>query len=313
MAEENNLPQVFQTTDDIGQFEAANNALLGIGAKIISDLVAPQSPTFGLFHYTSSDGFKGIIESNSIRLSDCFFLNDGSEVHYSNQLLWKEIEKFSDAHASKRIKGAAEYIRNQVTQVAISYRPVIFCLSSRPNLLNQWRDYGRDVVPYCVQFQPEALLSPDWSFSCSLFPMTYEENTQESIIKTLIESIMDAYFSNSRPFIHDSTQSTLFNTIVHEIWNVLVQFKHPAFEAEQEWRLASYSSWLDGQSVKFRTSTLGIVPYYARTPRIGTRLPITKVWVGPSPWGRVSQQALDIFLGANGYEVETEASDIPAR
>jgi len=76
--------------------------------------------------------------------------------------------------------------------------------------------------------------------------------------------------------------------LVSEWRALLLHFKNPAFAAEDEWRLVSFGPWLAGQAIDFRSTALGVVPFFARTPRVGTQLPIVKIWVVPAgmAWGR---------------------------
>jgi hypothetical protein len=43
--------------------------------------------TFVLFHYTTSEGLKGILESRSFRCTDANFLNDSLEIKYGNKII----------------------------------------------------------------------------------------------------------------------------------------------------------------------------------------------------------------------------------
>jgi|GEM_PF-1953366 hypothetical protein len=298
--------------DDGARFDAAQQTLQNLGFQAVH-ATAPRSwPDSGLYHYTSADGFMRIVESNSLRFSDCLFLNDGSEVHYANQLLHSAVERFCKGKPNKMQKFARN-VRDQIIETAMYGRPVIFCLSSKPDLLNQWRDYGRDVVPYCFELDPSELIAKDWSFQVDLIQMIYDEEIQNAILDDLLVALLAVLRPLTRDLFDPELRNWLVSQVVSQVWGVLVQFKNPAYSAEQEWRLISYSPLLNGQTVEFRTNTLGIVPFFTRRPRVGTKLPIKHVWVGPSPWGDVSHQALSIFLRVMGYHVDITASAIPAR
>jgi len=290
----------------------ASTDLDGIGFRMVNS-VSPRSwPENGLYHYTSGDGFMSIVDTNSLRFSDCLFLNDGSEVHYANQLLRAAVERFNVGKPTK-VQEFSRIVQDRIIQTAVKGRPVIFCLSSKPDLLNQWRDYGRDVVPYWYELDAVELVQNDWSFRVDLIEMIYDEGVQNKILDDLLVDL----HAILRPLVRDLTDVEIYDwlvtQVISQVWGVLVQFKNPAYAAEQEWRLISYAPLLDGQLVEFRTNTLGIVPFFTRRPRVGTRLPIRHVWVGPSPWGDVSLSALSIFLGMRGHRVGITASAIPAR
>ena len=297
------MPKLAETYDDV--LGTALGTALGLVKS--SDI-----PDTGLFHYTSAEGFRGIITSNSLRFSDPLFLNDGSEVFYANDLLAKAVADFAVALPSSQRAFAAR-LSKMVAEIATNFRPLIFCMSALPDLLNQWRDCGRDVVPYCFEVDVNGVLQIDWSFQVELVQMIYEERDQKLVLMSLFEKIHDLLEGHSPLLKLKASRNAVMADIVSLVWAALVRFKNPAYRVEQEWRLLAHVAHTAGQQVEFRTSTLGIVPYVARTPRKGTKLPLNAVWVGPSPWGAYSRIALDRFLTENGYHCATIASEIPAR
>jgi hypothetical protein len=276
-------------------------------------LVQPSPfPETGLYHDTSAEGSRSIISSNSLRFSDPLFLNDGSEIFYANDLLAKAVADFVVTLPNSQRLFAAR-LNRMVAQTAADFRPLIFCMSALRDLSNQWRDYGRDVVPYCFELDVNGIRQADWSFQVDLVQMIYEEKDQRLVLMSLFEQIHDMLEANSELLRHKATRNTVMDDIVSLVWAALVRFKNPAYDVEQERRLLAHVANITGQKVEFRTSTLGIVPYLARTPRAGTRLPVNAVWVGPSPWGAYSRIALNRFLAENGYDYPTFYSEIPAR
>lgn len=274
------------------------------------DMAWPEN--FRLFHYTSSEGLRGIIETNSIRFSDPLFLNDGSEVYYANSLLRDSLDAFMSGKGRSQ-RNFSVHIRDFIARTAYIYRPVIFCMSGKPDLLNQWRDYGRDIVPYSIELQPSVLIQQDWNFPCDLVRMIYDREVQNEILQSLFATIYSAVSKNPALLLKRESRSKLMNEILSIVWGVLVLFKNPAFAAEEEWRLLAYAPSLVGQRREFRSSTLGVVPFVSRKPREGTVLPIASVCVGPSPYGYISRMALDTFLQTHGHSCPTMHSEIPSR
>ena len=282
---------------------------LGTALALVKSSDIPET---GLYHYTSAEGFRGIITSNSLRFSDPLFLNDGSEVFYANDLLAKTVADFAVALPNSQ-RLFASRLSKMVAETATNFRPLIFCMSALPDLLNQWRDYGRDIVPYCFELDVGGLIQTDWSFRVELVQMIYEERDQKLVLMSLFEHIHDLLEGHSSLLKLKESRTAVMADIVSLVWAALVRFKNPAYSVEQEWRLLAHVAHTAGQQVEFRTSTLGIVPYVARTPRKGTKLPLNAVWVGPSPWGAYSRIALERFLAENGYRCATFYSEIPAR
>jgi hypothetical protein len=290
--------------------EAAITEIDGALIRATDGLVElPARPR--LYHYTSSEGFRGIVESNSLRYSDPLFLNDGSEVHYANDILLEAASTLTDL--SEREAQFAHLLIERIKTTAVQYRPIIFCLCEESDLLNQWRDYGRDEVPYCIEFNTEGLLTADWSFPCSIVKIIYDRAEQLTIVSKILRDIADIFRRHRSALFNPELSEMVINAAVSEIWGALITFKNPAFAAEQEWRLHAYAVHLGRQRPKFRSGSLGVSPFFERSPRMGHLLPISRVWIGPSPFAQVSKHSTAIFLDACGYNVEVIASEIPSR
>ena len=63
-----------------------------------------------LYHYTSVDGFEGIVKNNSIRMTKSEFLNDPYDCH----LFVKLVEKYLDANESEINKVIGQLSTNKV-------------------------------------------------------------------------------------------------------------------------------------------------------------------------------------------------------
>ena len=290
------------------------NIFQGMGNEVIAEFRGrPAVPQY-LYHYTSAAGFMGIMGNDSIWYSDAAYMNDGSEIMHGFKILRIVLDEYMREKSDEEKEIAQELLRRLEAQ-AFFYRQVIFCLCEQDNLLNQWRDYGRDIVPYSIQFDIRGLVAADgWNFRPVLLPLIYDHNNQINVTRSLIDRIYQRA-TELKPEERDTEakQNGLYNMAVAEIQWVLYQFKNEAFAAEKEWRMMGLTPFIK-QAPKFRASNLGVVPYYEwkRTTE-DRRLPITKVTVGPSPYAQVSDLALKQFLKVRNYEVPTEYSTIPIR
>lgn len=285
----------------------------GPALKLVQSVNTEQLPEQPLCHYTSAEGLRGIVSGSSIRFSDVMFLNDGSEVHYGNEMLRRLLGDFMSGKPEGE-RQVADRLMAMVERDAATDRPIVFCLSSKPNLLNQWRDYGKDVVPYCIEFIPQALVDGSWTYQAVAIKLIYNQDTQVRLLTELMSQLYNEVKQSEFSGLEPEGQEQVLSGLVIELRLLLLHYKDPAFQAEDEWRLVSFGAWLGGQVIEYRTSPLGVVPFVSRQPRAPKGLlPISKVWVGPSPYGEVSKDALDIFLKSHGYNVPTEASKIQAR
>lgn len=290
------------------EFQGFANDVIG---KFLPTRIAPQK----LYHYTSSEGLMGIVCSNAIRFSDAAYMNDGSEIRHGFDVLDHVLDVYmKDKDASDQ--EIARRLRELLEAQSLRYRQVIFCLCEENNLLNQWRDYGRDVVPYSIEFDLQGLVERDgWNFTAALLPLVYDYRDKFTSTNELVDRIYKTVKALKREDINPERETALYHSAAAEIQWLLYQFKNDAFLAEKEWRMIALTPFIVGQAPKFRASNLGVIPYYEWKLKDETRkLPISKVTVGPSPYAQVSDLALKQFLAVKGYEkVQTDYSTIPIR
>ena len=266
-----------------------------------------------LYHYTSSVGLLGIVKNHCLWFSDSSFMNDGSEVMYGLMIFRSVINEFMDGKPAAEVEAA-----NQLYQVVVDqkniYRQTIFCMSDEGNLLNQWRDYGKDVTAYSVEMDTAKLIEKDaFNFYPALYPLIYDPEKQLDLTRNLFSKIYEIAKATG---LDDPQQNeTHFAVAAAEVSLLINHFKNPAFAAEKEWRLAcNIPANSKDIAPEFRPSNLGVVPYYIwRRSNPGERLPITSVIVGPTPYAQASDIALKMFLSRSGYDVSTHYSTIPIR
>jgi len=268
-----------------------------------------------LYHYTSSAGLVGIIQKGRVWFSDCAFMNDGSEIKYGMDLFKDQAEIILNDKPDKE-KNNIGALMNFLENQRDFNRQIIFCMSDDGNLLNQWRDYGKDVTAYSIEFDTYALLGKGFNFRPGLFSLIYDRKIQSEIMHEFGLSLYNIDISIDYEKIDEETRKIYLMSAAAEATFIMSHFKNPAFGVEQEWRFASFVT-INTQNppALFRASNLGVVPYYEwyRLPE-GEKLPITSVMVGPSPYAQASDIALKLFLAQSGYnEVQTRYSTIPIR
>ena len=298
-------------TKKVSNFPPESNKFSKLANRVVQE-ISPDMYCDSYFHYTSAAGLQGIIESNSLYFADSLFVNDESERRWGIEVL-EEVVGGLKTTMSERPKHFLEDMVRAQLEVSEDFRSVIFCMSLEGNLLNQWRDYGKDVVPYCIEFDAEGLWrEQDANFSPALIEMEYDHNTQ----KVLVGELLNRIFAIMEPLWDTMPDDAIYRMAVRasfQIGILLEQFKHPAFSAEKEVRLqeAHYSIVSDGVLPHFRPSSLGLVPYYVWSPK--NKLKIKSVTVGPSPHSDASAEALKQFLRHHNIDADTKISGIPIR
>ena len=213
---------------------------------------------------------------------------------------------------------------------------VSFCASqdewiSRNGLLSQWRAYGQDGA-YAIVFDTKSvetlieselkIFSNSWySWADVEYRMTSLDGILDDENKARMESIKKAaayYLVNGEFEDHDSLFSDLF--FLSSIC------KHRGFEEEKEVRIVVHE---EGNAVRLHHPT---TPELPRHPvhsffRDGTpvpcvhlfekqslsKLPITRVIVGPHRDKAARKKATELLLSSAGVSAEVVVSDIPFR
>jgi hypothetical protein len=222
------------------------------------ELTTPKSvPSTGLlYHYTTADGLKGIIEKNELWASSAYFLNDSAEITYGSGVL-KEV--LDDWLAKDRPKESitvhlAQDLRKAFGEDLLSksvIRPIyLACFCEDDNLLSQWRTYGQSggyslgfKVPPDV-FTPKGFEPEPKTYTAEWVRVVYDRSEQAKKCTTILESLF-AILDNpgSERAIATITDNPLcgYSEFLRVITDILldeiVSFKNEAFKVEKEWRV----------------------------------------------------------------------------
>ena len=139
-----------------------------------------------LYHYTSSAALLNIISSDELWFTDFRYLNDLSEMRYGVDLfkaeVRRQIETESDTSVSKMLAQLDEQFDNALIYIDV----FVFCMCEENNLLNQWRVYGRDAVPVCLEFATRGFMFVEWEpYSFEVVPMVYDTDLQNRIVRRI--------------------------------------------------------------------------------------------------------------------------------
>lgn len=182
----------------------------------------------------------------------------------------------------------------------------ISCFYDSGDLLSQWRAYGLQ-YGYSIEFRREFLqhLSSDGDVHDKDFSLAEVRYGLESATEAV--SIAVANIQLARNLGHHAVSARY---MALRLVPVLSAVKQPGFREEREWRLvAAYDS--SGQDpVKFRTTSIGIVPYVVIPFSRGA---IARIRLGPGPGMPARLDTVRRLLRSYDYEVEVVASDIPFR
>jgi hypothetical protein len=305
--------------------------------------VLPSPYPDEVFHYTTVDGLRGIIESGKIWATEAGYLNDASEYVYANDIVVSVAAELGERLAA--LVNVAEFLRINPKENPFQFYVSCFCEDR--DLLSQWRTYGHEGTGYAIGFRLDALRSLASDFLGLVGKVVYDRSEQTLLVRTVLRSALGPIVDTD--IVHDT-----FLRLVGEVGDaarraapeeaarileesksavtremsglvagplkeamiktlaVRAFLKYPRFYEEREWRLMLVGGSRDVES--FRSSRGLLVPYVP--VYLGERgsLPIKKIVIGPSLYPSGAERSLRRYLNANGLSaVEIEASPIPLR
>jgi Protein of unknown function (DUF2971) len=268
----------------------------------MSQLWNPETPPLELFHYTTTEGFIGIITSRTLWASDMLSLNDASESMYPCQVITKVLESQVNIPAGHRNRFAAQ-LKEYLFRIET---PFVVCFCEDGDLLSQWRGYGSDGEGFALGFSFSWLQFLDTS-DFRLQKVIYEFARQEELILMLLDRV--PWMLTQAPFTEED-EERLWSHAAASLAPWVVMFKDPSFAEEREWRLVRRTPFPPPYS--FRRSGHRIVPY-VKVPISDCEV-ITSIIRGPY-FGGTEMRGAYIMTVTNGFirAAKIRDSRIPLR
>ena len=257
-----------------------------------------QVPLKGLlFHYTTAEGLKGIIEKNELWATSAYFLNDSSEIIYGYGVLKEVLDKSITNNVRPNDSlplGIARNLRQwfgEDLQNRHVINPIyLACFCEEDNLLSQWRTYGQ-LGGYSLGFNLPADdlrtgqgFKPEPNVYTSI-PVKIEYDRSEqakkcvSILDQLLAIFDDPETARALVTVSDHPlvgYSTILRVIADMLLEEILSFKNEAFRDEKEWRVVIRQRELTKQGtddggktpipIYFRSSGGMLVPYVKLIP-----------------------------------------------
>lgn len=260
-----------------------------------------------LYHYCSVQSFLAILTSKRLWLSDAAKMNDSHEGRWADGLVDALLEE-------RKTSMTDEDRHNFVTGYRLNQpRPFIFCLSSEPDILSQWRAYASDATGVAIGFEnslfprqkhlPGTNVAP--ALNTALWPVLYEREEQQNAIRTLFDG---ARVSPELCVAEGgTTEYQLLGSLLAGLSPLL---KNPAFREEKESRLVHTPKLMTDAENKHsiigtnytigqRVSNDQIVTHFEYPlpdPCFGV---VKEVWIGPR--SRLGKNDVALSLAINGY------------
>ena len=268
-----------------------------------------------IFHYTSLEGFVGIVQNRSLWLSDYSYLNDKHELMYGVEIIREVIAEMLQATPNSTV---AELLHTWDKEIAIpTHRVCIASFSSDNDSLSQWRAYGS----IAIGIKPQHL--PAHAYQAELRPVEYDRDTQRKLSIAYLSHMTQMYEADLAEGRLERIPDVYHRT--DRLVELAAFFKHPAFRTEQEFRLAYIedpetlnSLHFSPPPKRFRISKSRLLPYVASNelyPMDNQRrlLEIQEVRLGPETDELFERGIREFLATCEMPDVKVRRSNVPYR
>ena len=290
-----------------------------------------------LYHYTTAEGVRGIVENREFMATKSDFLNDKLEFQYAVEVMERLTEKYI-VHASlrerffSRLKQEIERmgiitpvcdVEGDCHMEGLSFYVVAFSKLQNNALL--WAEFT-DFKGYCLEFDYTKLVE---GFQHRVFlhgTVIYDEEEQmngllESLL-SCIRNLQDGGMTDLEGFfeedavVSDASLQKLAEEMAVVVSVYAMFFKKGFFEGEEEYRFVfpPLINELGMAKPKFRLLDQLFLPYImVEFDRKQESIPMESVMVGAKNNSDIAVRGMKYFLRSQGLDIPVLLSDIPLR
>ena len=281
-------------------------------------LTARRQPTpETLWHYTSGAGLVSIVRSGMLYATQISCLNDSKEYVHLAGIVAAEIAERRRVTADAGLRQLYEHLASNLTTATDVAAANVFvaCLSNARDDLGQWRGYGAGECGFAIELITEDVLTALEARGgpSPLLRVEYEEEEQRALARVLLDNVADLFKQGPQRPEYEPLWTTVLGQGYSDLAMIMhAKVKHPSFRAEQEYRIFTRLLPDEHARMEFtgkRTLLSRHVPV-----RLGERLPIRSIMVGPSGNQASSRLSAGALLKKYGYgEPPIHLSGVPYR
>ncbi|MDZ7693591.1 MAG: DUF2971 domain-containing protein [Balneolaceae bacterium] len=223
-----------------------------------------------LYHYTSADGFLGIINSQSIWLTNIKYFEDHTEGMYGRKLLLDVIDELIEMDFDEKKQRFLNRIKKTVTNNWDDFYGKIYVSSfcKEGDVLSQWERFAQK--GYCIglDITKDTYLgyytgSSHYALNPKITEIIYDRDKQKGLLEDVLNKCLEL-LETENVFPQDC------NTLVlNQVIPWLFSFKNDFFKSEHEWRFITSIDWLashkemksKSELLSFRVNDGAIIPY----------------------------------------------------
>lgn len=298
-----------------------------------------------MFHYTSPEALLNILESNTIRFTNCLFLNDIKEYNYAVEVISDFIEHADyNAQFKSIVRNVLKGIDKKNLCSFFDHSDGMFhfghgeyyvlCGSLKQDYLPMWSYYvkGNNYLGYSIKISIESIVNSLRNISGEILHgrIIYEREEQNKILKTFFDR--EQHTLNGKMI--QSTEEESLQECIYKcedntfnlIQNIRLFFKDAGFSHEKEYRIAlfynsksSNSTTQQGEIKKGEIAEIskgysiknGII-----SPHLNVKfpvLPIEEICSSPTIEKELAKLGLKDWLQSSKIKVELKESKIKVR
>lgn len=270
-----------------------------------------------IYHYTTVEGFVGIIQGRQLWMSDYSYLNDTRELSHGADLVKDVAAEFL---ASENRPQSSELLDHWISELENPlHRVCVTSFSAERDSLSQWRAYGQ----IALGFEPDELTRH--AYRATLRPVEYDRDRQRALVELYLHHMREAHQVDLQAGRQESIVNAYYKT--DRLIELITFFKDPAFVAEREYRLAFIehpdlmpSLGHRSSAKRFRVARGRIIPY-ALSDELepvlakddGRALSIREVVLGPQADTVLERGVRELLDYSDMREVKLTRSDVPYR
>lgn len=290
-----------------------------------------------LYHYTTAEGVRGIVENREFMATKSDFLNDKLEFQYAVEVMERLTEKYIVNPSLRerfflRLKEEIDRLGIITPSCAegacqeeegLSFYVVAFSKVQNNALL--WAEFT-EFKGYCLEFDYEKLVKGFQHRAFLHGTVIYDEKEQmDGLLESLLSCIQNlqeegqkdlAGFFEEDAVISDASLEKLAKEMAVVVSVYAMFFKKSFFEGEEEYRFIfpPLIHELGEVKPKFRLLDQIFLPYIlVEFDKKQKEIPLESVMVGAKNNSDIAVRGMKYFLRSQGLELPVLLSDIPLR
>lgn len=223
-----------------------------------------------LFHYSTLSGIQSILEERALWFGHATSFNDPLEIKYGKEIIREELTKMMETENDPELRSFLNGMLINISAFDLFiHHPFVACFCESGELLSQWRAYAEQGGGYALgfKFSSKTRISPCPSdLSYTMLPVLrkviYDENRQRNLVCEYLKLITKTSREALKEKRHEAQSNIMAMQAVNLLLDMMLTFKHSAFDEEKEWRLIRATRKdFQPENLQFRRSNNNLVPY----------------------------------------------------